>query len=87
MDGCNHSRRWSCGTSTGCHNCSQGKIIFVYRGIGNPAVSTLELVGSALTAILAIILPIIGIILVVAFIIFVLIKAGRSFFKKMKAGA
>jgi hypothetical protein len=56
-------------------------------GIGNPAVSTLELVGSALTAILAIILPIIGIILVVAFIIFVLIKAGRSFFKKMKAGA
>jgi hypothetical protein len=54
-------------------------------GIGNPAVSTLELIGSSVTAILAIVLPIIGIILVIAFIVFVLIKVGRSFFKKMKA--
>lgn len=56
-------------------------------GTGNPAVSTLEFIGSAVTAILAIILPLIGIILVVAFVVFVLIKVGRSFFKKMKAGS
>jgi hypothetical protein len=53
-------------------------------GTGNAAVSTLELAGAVITAILAIILPIIGFILVVAFAVFVLIKVGRSFFRKMK---
>ena len=55
-------------------------------GIGNPALSTLELAGSVITAILAIILPIIGFMLVVAFVVYVLIKVGRSFFRKMKVG-
>jgi uncharacterized membrane protein YqaE (UPF0057 family) len=53
-------------------------------GIGNPAVSTLELAGSVITAILAIILPVLGFILVIIFAVYVLVKAGRSFFRKMK---
>lgn len=53
-------------------------------GLGNPLVATLELLGSAVIAFLAIILPIIGFILVVAFAVYVLIKAGRSFWIKMR---
>jgi hypothetical protein len=53
-------------------------------GLGNPLVATLELIGSAVIAFLAIILPIIGFILVVAFAVYVLIKAGRSFWMKMR---
>jgi hypothetical protein len=53
-------------------------------GLGNPLVATLELIGSALIAFLSIILPIIGFILVVAFAVYILIKAGRSFWMKMR---
>jgi hypothetical protein len=53
-------------------------------GLGNPLVATLELLGSAVIAFLAIILPIIGFILVVAFAVYILIKAGRSFWMKMR---
>jgi len=53
-------------------------------GLGNPLVATLELVGSSVIAFLAIILPVIGFILVVAFAVYVLIKAGRSFWLKMR---
>ena len=53
-------------------------------GLGNPLVATLELIGSAVIAFLAIILPIVGFILVVAFAVYVLIKAGRSFWMKMR---
>jgi hypothetical protein len=53
-------------------------------GLGNPLVATLELIGSAVIAFLAIILPIIGFILVTAFAVYVLIKAGRSFWMKMR---
>lgn len=75
------------GLLQGATTALRAKSSFFTGGIGNPAVSTLELVGSVVTAILAIILPIIGFVLVIAFIVFVLIKAGRSFFKKMKAGS
>jgi hypothetical protein len=53
-------------------------------GLGNPLVATLELLGSAVIAFLAIILPVIGFILVAAFAVYVLIKAGRSFWMKMR---
>jgi len=53
-------------------------------GTGNAAVSTLELAGSIITSILAIILPIIGFILVVIFAVYLLFKGGRLFLKKMK---
>jgi len=74
------------GLLQGTTTALRAKSSLLTGGIGNPAVSTLELVGSAVTSILAIILPIIGIILVVAFVVYVLLKVGRSFFKKMKAG-
>lgn len=53
-------------------------------GLGNPLVATLELAGAAIIALLAIMLPIVGFILVVAFAVYVLIKAGRSFWMKMR---
>lgn len=55
-------------------------------GLGNPIISTLELVVAAIIALLAIILPILGFILVAGLAVYALAKAGRSFFKKMRAG-
>lgn len=55
-------------------------------GIGNPIISTLELAGASIIALLAIMLPILGFILVVGLAVYALAKAGRSFFKKMRAG-
>jgi hypothetical protein len=53
-------------------------------GLGNPLIATLELAGAAIIALLAIMLPIVGFILVAAFAVYVLIKAGRSFWMKMR---
>lgn len=55
-------------------------------GMGNVVIATLELVGSAITSLLAIILPIIGFIIVSTFALYCLVQAGRLFFRKMKAG-
>ena len=55
-------------------------------GLGNPIISTLELAGAAIIALLAIILPIVGFIFVAGFAIYALAKAGRSFFRKMNVG-
>ena len=55
-------------------------------GTGNAVISTLELAGSVITSLLAIILPIIGFILVVILAVYLLLKAGRIFFRKMKTG-
>ena len=46
-------------------------------GIGNPLFSTLELVGSILTALFAILVPILCLALIAIFCIFVIRKAGR----------
>ncbi len=51
-------------------------------GIGNPLVSTLELAGSILTALLAILVPILCLALIAFLCIFVIRKAGRLFFGK-----
>jgi len=53
-------------------------------GIGNLLISTLELAGSSITALLAIVLPIIGFAVVAIFAIYMLLRAGRNFFGKMK---
>ena len=53
-------------------------------GIGNPLVSTLELVGSIITALLAILVPILCLALIGFLCIFVIRKAGRLIFGKMK---
>ena len=53
-------------------------------GIGNPLVSTLELVGSIITALLAILIPILCLALIAFFCIFVIRKAGRFILNRMK---
>jgi hypothetical protein len=53
-------------------------------GIGNPLVSTLELVGSIITALLAIVVPILCLILIALLCIFVIRKAGCLFFGRTK---
>jgi hypothetical protein len=53
-------------------------------GTGNAAVSTLELAGSIITSVFAIILPVVGFILVVIFVVYLLFKGGRLFLKKMR---
>jgi hypothetical protein len=54
-------------------------------GAGNPMISTLELVGSTITALLAILAPALCLILIGLFCFFVLRKAGRFIFRKMKS--
>ncbi|MCX5811892.1 MAG: hypothetical protein NT178_05025 [Proteobacteria bacterium] len=56
----------------------------VITGIGNVIFATIELAGSLITAVLAIMIPAICFILVVTFCTFVLHKAGYHFFGKMK---
>ena len=51
-------------------------------GMGNPLVSTLELVGSMITALLAILAPILCLVLIAMLCIFVMRKAGRFIFGK-----
>ena len=53
-------------------------------GLGNPLVATAELAGSAIIALLAIIIPVICFMLIASFAIFALYKTGRAFFVKMK---
>ena len=49
-------------------------------GAGNVGISTLELAGSTVTAILAVILPVIGLILVAVFGVYLIVKAVRRRF-------
>ena len=53
-------------------------------GAGNILVSSAELAGSMITALLAIIAPILCLILIALICIFVILKAGRLFFGRMK---
>ena len=53
-------------------------------GAGNVLVSSLELAGSIITALLAIIVPILCLILLALLCIFVIWKMGRLFFRRMK---
>jgi hypothetical protein len=53
-------------------------------GTGNVLVSSAELAGSIITALLAIIVPILCLILLALLCIFVIWKAGRLFFRRTK---
>jgi hypothetical protein len=53
-------------------------------GIGNPIFSTLELVGSIFTALLAILVPILCLALIALLCIFVIRRAGRFVFGRIK---
>ncbi|OPY77454.1 MAG: hypothetical protein A4E65_02739 [Syntrophorhabdus sp. PtaU1.Bin153] len=61
----------------------RGKSSLLTGGFGNPFVSTLELAGAVLIALLAIIIPVICLILVAAFTMFVIFRALRNHFQKM----
>jgi len=52
-------------------------------GIGNPLFSTLELVGSMVMALLAVLVPILCLAIIAFFFIFVIRKGGRLIFRKM----
>lgn len=49
-------------------------------GLANPIVSTVELAGSAVTSLLAFVIPIICVVLIVAGLIFIFVKARRLLF-------
>jgi hypothetical protein len=53
-------------------------------GIGNPLVSTLELVGSIITALLAVLVPVLCLVLIAVACTFVISKAGRFIFRRTK---
>jgi hypothetical protein len=53
-------------------------------GIGNPLVSTLELIGSIITALLAIFIPILCLALIAFVCIVVIRKAGRFIFGRIR---
>jgi hypothetical protein len=53
-------------------------------GIGNPLVSTLELAGSIVTAVLAILVPILCLALIVFLCFFVISKSGQFIFRRIK---
>ncbi len=63
----------------------RGKSSLLTGGAANPVVSTVELGGSVITSVLAILVPIIGFILVVILAVYLLYKGGRILFKKTKA--
>lgn len=56
-------------------------------GLGNFLVATLELLGSAVTSFLALLLPIIGFVLVAILILYFFFEAIRRFLKKRKVDA
>ncbi len=60
----------------------RGKSSVFTAGLGNPLVSTLELVGSITTALLAILVPILCLALITFLCIFAIRKAGRLVFGK-----
>ncbi|MBN2437920.1 MAG: DUF4126 domain-containing protein [Deltaproteobacteria bacterium] len=53
-------------------------------GGANPVISTLELVGSTVTALLAVLAPVVCLVLIGLFCFFVLLKAGRFIFRRTK---
>jgi uncharacterized membrane protein YoaK (UPF0700 family) len=53
-------------------------------GTGNVLVSSVELAGSIITALLAMIVPMVCLVLIALLCIFVIRKAGRLFFGRIK---
>jgi hypothetical protein len=54
-------------------------------GSGNPVIATLELVGSTVTALLAILAPVVCLVLIGLFLFFVLWKLGKCLFRRMRS--
>jgi hypothetical protein len=62
----------------------RAKSFALTAGTGNVFVSSLELVGSIITALLAVIVPMVCLVLIALLCIFVIWKAGRFFIGRMK---
>jgi hypothetical protein len=62
----------------------RAKTSLITAGTGNPFFSMLELVGSIITALLAIFVPIACLVLIALFVIWVIRKAGRFLFRRAK---
>lgn len=62
----------------------RAKSLLTTAGIGNPWVSTLELAGSVMTSLLAILAPILCLALIALICIYVIRKAGRFIFGRVK---
>jgi len=75
------------GLLQGSTTALRAKSSLLTGGIGNIAIATFELAGSVITSLLAILLPVIGFILVVILVIYLLSRAGRIFFRKMKTSS
>ncbi|MBN1103950.1 MAG: DUF4126 domain-containing protein [Deltaproteobacteria bacterium] len=60
----------------------RAKSAFLTAGMGNPLVSSLELVGAILMVLLALLVPILALALIVLFFFFAVRKAGRIVFGK-----
>ena len=65
----------------------RGKSSLFTGGTGNAIVSTLELVGSVITSILAIILPVIGFILVAILAVCLVMQTARTLFRRIRTGS
>jgi hypothetical protein len=62
----------------------RAKSSILTAGLGNPLVASAEGFGSVLTSLLAILVPILCLVLMGVFCIFVIRKAGRFFFRRLK---
>jgi len=54
-------------------------------GLGNAVVATLEMIGSVVTALLALFVPVLCILLILSLCLFIMIKAGRFVFGRPKS--
>jgi hypothetical protein len=63
----------------------RAKSALTTAGAGNPLVSTLELIGAAVTALLAILVPVVCLVLIGLFCFFIFRKVGRLIFGRTKA--
>ena len=77
--------RWGdSGIGAGDNRCAPHKIVIINGRCRKPVVSTLELVGSIMTALLAILVPVLCIILIGFLGIFVISKASRFILRRLK---
>jgi hypothetical protein len=74
------------GLLQGATTALRGKSSLFTGGIGNHAIATLELAGSVIITFLSMALPVISIVLVLALAVYLLIRAGRTFLRKMRPG-
>jgi len=90
-----HSLKWMisiiagggiAGLLQGATVATRTKSSLLTGGTGNLVITTLEIAGSVITSLLAIILPVIAFIVAATFAVYWLLKTGRVFFSRMRGG-